>query len=150
MVQYLKKSLIVSKHRHQKKMKNLSMILIFWIALVTTAYGIISRLLTSSEIISGDNLVDENQKSQPVSSNPAISRILHTDILPPFANQIVQGRRKDLDISSMTTKGPFIGRKSHTSVIDSRTGSIYVLGGTSSTGDDLNDVWVLGASTGIY
>jgi len=51
-------------------------------------------------------------------------------------------------LTLMTTKGSFVGRKSHSSVIDIHTGSIYILGGTSSMGNDLNDVWILDTFSG--
>lgn len=51
-------------------------------------------------------------------------------------------------ITPMMTKGSFLSRKSHSSVIDVHTGSIYILGGTSSTNTDLNDVWILDTFSG--
>jgi hypothetical protein len=43
--------------------------------------------------------------------------------------------------TSRTTSAPWAARRSHTSVIDA-AGAIYVIGGSSGTGNYLQDVWV--------
>lgn len=62
---------------------------------------------------------------------------------------IQEDYNKDI-LTPMMTQGSFVGRKSHSSVIDIHTGSIYILGGTSSLGNDLNDVWILDTFSGTY
>lgn len=82
-------------------------------------------------------------------SSSSSSQTTHTTSLVSTRRLIQEDYNKDV-LTHMMTQGSFVGRKSHSSVIDIHTGSIYVLGGTSSIGNDLNDVWILDTFSGKF